>query len=793
MHRTLLSLWLAVFAMSAATIDESARSILAANCLPCHGEPKMGGLDLRAIGPILQGGIRGPAQTPGKSATSLLYLALERTGDLKMPPGKQGLPPHEIRVIRDWIESGAHWPREDTPAASAALEPAWWSLRKPIRPAPPELRNAAIVPSPVDRFILNKLEARGLKPAPGASKLTLIRRAAFDLTGLPPEPAQVAAFLKDDSPKAWENLIDRLLASPQYGEKWGRHWLDVIRYGDSSGYEGDLYYPNAWRYRDYVIKSFNTDKPYDQFVKEQIAGDEIWPNTLEFEGSYIMPAQKQIDLEHRLGTSLYTIGPMDPSSLLNGEQMRYERLTDMADTTASAFLGLTMGCARCHDHKFDPITQKDYFALQAIFAGSEPRDLAIDVRKWQEFKKGQTKLLALEDLQDRISRLDQAARRRLQSGGKQSASDLAAFYTEGERAERERLLQSVAQVALKIPRANPAVTVLAHSEIVPDIHLAIRGEFRNKGPVVKPGFPAVLSASPVLAEVPGQPLARRKALALWLTRPDHPLTARVMVNRIWQGHFGRGIVATPNDFGRQGDPPSHPELLDWLATEFVARNWSVKAMHRVIMNSEAYRRSSDLLPPNSEKDPDNHLLWGANRRRLDAEGVRDAILATAGTLNRKGGGPPVIPPLSDEEIGALEDASQWPASHDPAAAAQRSVYLYVKRGFRIPMLETFDMPDASFSSAHRDSTNVAPQALALLNNDFVYRQAQAFASRLSRESADPAVQAASGWRLALGREPTPAELQKAVAILSRGAFQPGQPLLGFCLMLFNLNEFLYVD
>jgi hypothetical protein len=266
-----------------------------------------------------------------------------------------------------------------------------------------------------------------------------------------------------------------------------------------------------------------------------------------------------------------------------------------------------------------------------------------------------------------------------------------------------------------------------------------------------------------------------------------------MVNRIWQGHFVRGIVGTPNDFGRQGDPPTHPELLDWLATEFVARGWSLKAMHKLIMLSSAYRLSSEAVAGNAEADPDNRLLWRMNRRRLDAEGVRDAILATAGTLNLKGGGPPVIPPLSDEEMGALDDSSQWPASHDPAAALKRSIYLYVKRGFRVPMLETFDMPDASFSAAHRDATNVAPQALALMNNDFVNRQAKAFAGRLSRESAKPEEQASAGWRLALGREPSAAELQRAVTILSRQSARPGQALVEYCLMLFNLNEFLYVD
>jgi hypothetical protein len=740
----------------------------------------MSGLDLRRREDLLKGGKRGPAIVPGKSAESLLYRAIAQNDELKMPPGKAPLPAADLETIREWIDAGAAWP---TPTSAAPESATWWAFRKPHRPEIPAVKDSAWVRTPIDAFILHKLEEKGLRPAPPLSREALIRRASYDLIGLPPSPEDVRRFVSDPAPDAYEKLVERLLASPQYGERWGRHWLDVARYADSTGFESDLYYRNAWRYRDWVIRWFNEDRPYNEFVQAQIAADEIWPDDNELQGLYILSKEKTINLDRRIGTGMYTVGPMDPSSALDGAQLRYDRLTDMADTTGAAFLGLSMGCARCHDHKFDPISQKDYYRLQAIFAASEPREIpAVDAMKPVTYWKSINKQLEVEHLKAAVKRIDEQARSR---GGKRK--DLSGAYTPEEQASRDKLLRKLAEAYVALPDLYPTATVLARREIVPEVHVAIRGDFRNPGEKVAPGFPAVLTEG----ETAIGPGSERKALAVWLTRPDHPLTARVMVNRIWQWHFGRGIVATPNDFGRQGEAPTHPELLDWLATEFVQRGWSVKAMHRLLMLSNAYRMSDRYDAGNAALEAENRYLWRMNRTRLDAEEVRDATLASAGTLNPKMGGAPVIPPLAPDEVNALGEISQWPATLDSREPLRRSVYMYAKRTFRLPIMETFDAPDSSLSCSRRDVTNVAPQALALLNNEFVVTRAREFAARLQKLGTSPESWVTNGWEIALGRAPTAAERAKALAMVDMP--DRSAALTDFCLMLFNLNEFLYVD
>jgi hypothetical protein len=776
------------FAQTSPSVEQRARKILADNCEACHGPTRMSDLDLRQIGTILKGGKRGAALLPGRSADSLLYRAVAQTGELKMPPGKAALSAADIEIIRQWIDAGAPWPAE---TAGTRREPSWWAFRTPRHPDPPPVKTTAWVRAPADAFVLGKLEEKGLKPAPPVGKAALIRRAYYDLLGLPPSPEDVRGFLADESPDAYPKLIDRLLASPQYGERWGRHWLDVVRYADSTGHESDLYFKNAWRYRDYVIRCFNQDKPYNEFVQEQIAADEIWPNDNELDGLYILSKTKAADLERRIGTGMYTVGPMDPSSALDGALLRYERLTDMADTTGAAFLGLSLGCARCHDHKFDPISQKDYYRMQAVFAGSEPREIpAVDAVKVITRWKSIAKELEVEQIKAEVNRIDQQARKR--SGGRRKGA--ATAYTPEEQAARDKLLRRLGEAYAALPAPYPTATVLAHSEIVPDVHMALRGDYRNPGEKVGPGFPAMLCDGKDLPEPAERPFVpqRRRALALWLTQPDHPLTARVMVNRIWQWHFGRGIVATSNDFGRQGDLPTHPELLDWLATEFVARGWSVKAMHRLMMLSSTYQMSDEYNEANAKVDAENHYLWRMNRTRLDAEELRDAVLACAGALNAKMGGAPVIPPLAPDEVNALGDVTQWPATLDPAESLRRSIYMYVKRTFRLPMLDTFDLPDSTLSCSRRDVTNVAPQALALINNEFVAARAREFAARLRRIGGDGAAAwVADGWQIALGRQPSPVERARALAMLDQP--DKDRALADFCLMLFNLNEFIYVD
>ena len=725
----------------------TAPAILEKRCLACHGQTQTSGLDLRSLETIKKGGKRGPALVPGHAAESLLMRAVMREGDLKMPPGAP-LPAAEIDALRAWIDGGAAWPK--TPIG----QPEWWSFRKVTRPAG----------SGIDSFISRALTQKKLHPLPPADKRTLIRRAYLDLHGLPPAPEEVDAFLSNDSPEAYEKLIDRLLASPRYGERWGRHWLDVVRYADTGGFETDMYYANAWRYRDYVIQSFNDDKPYDRFVQEQIAGDEIWPDDIALNGSYDIPPEKQKHLEARIGTTLYTIGPTYHEAALNGEQLRYEWMTDAVDVTGAAFLGLTIGCARCHDHKFDPISQRDYHRMMAVFAASEERDIPV-VSKMEQFgfKSGIPRTLQVEEYKAAIQRLDDKK-------------------GEKNKSERERLLIELGKAALQARFTPQTATVLAHAEIVHDVRMTVRGDFHGIGDKVGPGFPQVLGGAEDIPDA-----NRRKSLALWLTAPEHPLTARVIVNRVWGWHFGRGLVATPSDFGRQGDRPSHPELLDWLASEFVSGGWSLKKLHRSIMLSEAYRRASAGDEHNAKIDPDNRYLWRMNRQRMDAETLRDTVLAVSGTLNLKMGGRPVIPPLSDEEKTGMWALNQWPVALDPAEHNRRSVYLYVKRSFPYPMFQTFDVPDSSESCPRRDTTTVAPQALALLNSGFMLQQAATLSQRVQKEDAGPDAWIDAAWRRALGRAPTPPEKERAQLFLADSSLKE------LCLVLLNLNEFLYVD
>ncbi|MEZ6072840.1 MAG: DUF1549 and DUF1553 domain-containing protein [Pirellulales bacterium] len=598
-----------------------------------------------------------------------------------------------------------------------------WSLNKPSRPAVPDASTLAggdRVRNPIDAFVFRALEERGLAAAPPADRQTLVRRAYFDLLGLPPTPEQVEAFVSDTSDDAWPRLIDELLASPHYGERWGRHWLDVARYADSGGYETDIYYRNAWRYRDYVIKSFNDDKPYDRFVQEQIAGDELWPDNLDLDPKHVyqVSEEKRRHLEARTGTGFYALGPQVHESGLDATKLKYETLTDWADTTGSVFLGLTVGCARCHDHKFDPISQHDYFALQAAFVGSTETEVplftAMEVADW---KQSYPRVVAVDEAR-RAYRLFEN-----QTAGRELTAE--------ENGRKQQLLAAIGSAVLAVPdRAGsapnspydglmevPTVSVLGHErpELVKPVHILYRGNLNEPGERVDAALPAVLAdVTGRSAELPGAS-GSRKQLALWLTEPEHPLTARVMVNRIWHWHFGRGIVATPNDFGEMGQPPSHPELLDWLATEFVDQGWSIKQMHRLIMLSSTYRMSSRFhSEENAASDPDNSYLWRMRRRRLEAEALWDSVHSAAGTLNLEMGGRPVVPPLAEDEIAALRERWHWPITADPAAHASRHVH---PRAPKLPFSDvrsvrrTGDKRELSITRRHdgRASGTVEPE------------------------------------------------------------------------------------
>lgn len=822
MLRTVLVASLLLAAIAPAGAQSPAMGVLEKHCMACHGPARMAGLDLRQRDLALKGGGRGPALVPGKPDESLLYTAILRQGALQMPPGKQNLTAAEIDVIRKWIEQGAPW---DATSTSRKTEPSWWAFRSPKHPETPKVSNATWTKNPIDSFVASAHTARGLTASEPADRQTLIRRVYFDLHGLPPSPPEVQAFVNDNAPDSYEKLVDRLLASPRYGERWGRLWLDVVRYADTGGFETDIYFANAWRYRDYVIQSFNDDKPYDQFVQEQIAGDEIWPDNLDLEGSYHIPAKRLKHLEARIGTGLYTLAPVMHESGLDAEYLRSEWRADAVDVTSSAFLGLTMGCARCHNHKFDPITQRDFYRLAAVFAASEEKEIpTVHVMSVFDYRQGYPKIIAVEQLKAAHDRLMDAAKKRVwdRKKAKYSKEDLDSWetpeekrtarqkelaidveaaargigekeieaeLTSTERDERVRLIEQIGRAFLKAPSRYPSATVLGAAEIVPDVYLLERGDHKKKGDKVAAGAPAILTGG----EEQSLDGARRRQFAEWLTRANNPLTARVMVNRIWQGHFGRGLVGTPNDFGRQGDQPTHPELLDWLATEFTASGWRVKALHRKILLSNTYQMSSVFNAANAKIDPDNRYLWRTNRRRLEAEMIRDAVVSAAGTLNLKAGGPPVMAPLTKEERAGLKDPSQWPVALDATEHTRRSVYLYVKRSFRMPLFETFDMPDPTVSCERRNVTTVAPQALALLNNDFMIDQAARFAERLKRDIPDGSVAAwiDRGFRVAIGRAPSKAETNDSLALFAPDAGH--EALVRFCLVLFNLNEFLYVD
>ncbi len=806
-----------VFASHAQTESEVIQ-ILIENCGSCHGQARVSDLDLRTLDGLLQGGKRGPGVVPGNAEESLLYRAVTHQGDLAMPLQGDPLTAGEIRVLRSWIEEGANRPE----SSSVESRETWWSFRPVSRPEIPA-DGGDWARTPIDRFIARGLASRGLVPVAEADRRVWIRRATYDLHGLPPTPDEVAAFVRDRSAGAFESVVDRLLESERYGERWGRYWLDAVRYADSGGFETDIYFRDAWRYRDYVIKSFNDGKPFDRFIREQVAADEIWPDDIELRGSYQIPEEKQRNLEARIGTGLYTVGTVYHEAALNGQQLRHEWMVDSVDVTGEAFLGLTLGCARCHDHKFDPISQKDYHRMMAFFEGSEIRRIPV-VNKMSEFGyySAYPKQLKVFEYQQALKDLEEKVRQRVvdEIAGSFDRDIVEAFrapkadrtfeqqakaasleralteagllenpggyatdlpYTPEERDRRTTLVTELGEAAAAARFDLPMATVLGRAEVSYPVRMTERGDWRPTGEVIHAETPAALGGAEKASKQ-----GRRRQLAEWLSAPSHPLVARVMVNRIWQGHFGRGIVATPNNFGRQGGKPTHPELLDWLASEFVQQGWSVKAMHRLIMLSGAYRLSSLTDARNVSKDPGNLYLWRMNRRRLDAENLRDAVLAVAGILNLKMGGRPVLPPLSEEERLGMWDKDDWPESLDPAEHNRRSVYVFAKRQFPYPMFKTFDAPDPATSCGRRAVTTVAPQALTLLNSDFMLQAARALAVRLEGAGTSEE-KVARAWELAISRPPAPGERDQAIEMLTLAG--PDE----FGLMLFNLNEFVYID
>jgi len=683
-----------------------------------------------------------------------------------------------------------------------------WAYHPVTRPAVPPRQSGHV--TAVDAFLLEKLAARGLSFAPPAEKAALLRRVTFDLTGLPPTPDDLAAFLADDSPGAYEKVVDRLLASPRFGERVALWWLDLVRYAESEGFKSDEPRPNAWRYRDYVIAAFNADKPYDRFVKEQLAGDELFPDSTDA----------------LVATGFLRHFP-DESNAVNVEQRRQEILNDITDTTAAAFLGLTFGCAKCHDHKTDPITQLDYYRLQAFFAGYRPTDLPLvppdqkarqDAARRAWDQKTAATRAAMAEL-ERPYREAESARQRKRFPDEYARlldvpaekrtpleRQLAAMVEKqvevrgqdfskkmkGDVKERwDELASRMSRLAKERPADPPAAMGMTDvGPVAPPTHLLKRGDWRKPGGEVAPGFPSAVDdrdAEPI--PTPAGTPGRRAALAAWITDPKNPLTARVMVNRVWQHLFGRGIVASASDLGVSGERPTHPELLDWLAADFVAHGWSVKHVYRRVVTAAAYRQAARGSDAGMKADPENALLWQMPRKRLDGESLRDAMLAAAGTLNLTAGGPSVFP-----ELPAELKAGGWKVSDDPAERARRSVYVCVKRNLRYPLFSLFDSPERTETCARRFVTTTAPQALTLLNDRIVLGFAGAFAARVTADAgADEDKVIDRVFTRALSRQPTSEERAAVHAFLAkRGGVTP-EAVTDLCHAVLNLNEFLFVD
>lgn len=855
--------------------DKLVRPIFQSRCLNCHGgATQKAALDMRSKAAMLRGGETGPAISPGSATKSLLW---EKIAGDEMPPGKEKLTAAEKKLVRAWLDGGALGgealaaatitaptlpnapptaaaPVDDGASEVTDEERRFWAFQKPTRPAIPAVAKAAEVRNPIDAFLLAELAKKGLGYSREAERTVLLRRAYFDLTGLPPAPHEVEEFLADKSPEAYERVIDRLLASPRYGERWGRHWLDLAGYADSEGIlSADYVRTAAWRYRDYVIRSFNADKPYDRFLKEQLAGDELvdyWTarRTRQELGPEVVEA---ITATGFLRCASDTSRP-DFAAIKNAPGYYYQTLDDTLKIFASATMGLTVECAKCHSHKYDPIPQTDYYRLQAVFmSGYRPAQWIPQVqRKLDEATDAQDKEMKAHNAQvdaavaplkkeldtlrtqhaeklftERLAKLPEAIRddvrtafgveaakrsevqkylvEKFQKELKPDAKALPKLLTDAypEYAKQVAALDAKVKTEEAKRRTLPEIRAFYDLPGEPKTPILRRGDYTTPGREVSPGVLSVLAtAKPFAWKAPAKEAptsGRRTALAEWLTQPDHPLTSRVLVNRLWLHHFGQGLVATPDNFGNKGARPSHPELLDWLAVEFTARGWSIKQMHRLIMTSAAYRQSCAANDAGRRVDPENRLLWRQRLRRLEAEALRDAVLAVAGSLNLEMYGEPVPMQARGDGVGT----PVGPAGN------RRSVYLQVRRSQPLSFLQAFDQPVMETNCTVRGVSTVASQALELQNSEFMTTQAAAFGARVEKEAAGRELDYAV--RTAFGRSPTEQERTVLAAFLAEqakrhlptaGTVGPEQQanakrwaLADLCHMLLSANEFAYVE
>ena len=826
--------------------DTDVRPILSQHCFQCHGEQvRMGELDLRTPAAMVMGGVQGPALHRGSANDSLLY---RRVVEKTMPMGEKKLSAEQIRLIGEWIDAGAHGGEDDEQAASSPTTEAarpkgfdHWAFAPPRRPDLPQLQDEAWVQTPIDRFIKSRLEDKGIQPVAPAAKRTVLRRAYLTLIGLPPTPGEVQAFLDDDSPGAYEKVVEDLLSRPQYGERWARHWLDVVRYAESNGYERDGAKPHAWRYRDYVINSFNKDKPFDRFLTEQLAGDEI-------EGS---------NAESQIGATFLRLGSWDDEPA-DPRVDRYDQLDDVLGVTATTFLGLSIRCARCHDHKFEPLSQKDYYRMLAVFEPLQrPQDNRTDLdrlvgseeelaayrtaieRAKQKVgrRKGEIAKLrkavmkrALEngqnavpsvnlfDYAETLSAMQKQPERRndrekelVAAFEKKLDTAVSQFATLEEAARIETLRREIETIELARPPEPPRAYVWYEDTSIPPVtRVLARGDTTQPTTVVDAEAPTVVGGTSLdPTERPLYSTGRRLALARWMTSTENPLVARVMVNRIWQWYFGEGLVASENDFGVAGERPTHPKLLDYLATEFINSGWSVKHMHRLIANSAAFQLSSTWDDASGRVDAENRLLWRWRPRRMEAETVRDSMLAVSGRLNSKMGGPSIFPKLPQAVLdGQSVPGKGWETSNEEEAS-RRSVYIFIKRSLAVPELDLLDAPDSSSSCEQRRVSITGPQALTFLNGEFTHQRASDLAARLTKEAGDdPAAQVRRALALTFGRPPTEQQVGDALDFLATQAEQiradgaaagreagdaTMKALEAFCLILLNTNEFFYLS
>jgi hypothetical protein len=811
----------AIAALSAAerpvSFSDDVRPIFQSGCWKCHGSgTQLSQLDLSSKSSAAR------VLVPGDSQKSRLYRLVAGLDKPAMPMDG-ALTPQQVETIRLWIDQGAVW-------ESSAK---YWAFEKPV----------AVAGKSIDDFVNAQLSARGLAPAPRADQRTLLRRAYLDLTGLPPTLDEANEYLNDRSPDAWEKLIDKLLASPHYGERWGRHWLDVARYADSNGFEHDFDRPNAWRYRDYVIRAFNQDKPYDSFLREQLAGDEL----------------PEVTQDSLVATGFLRNYAKVGFREKDNPENRFDYLDDMLGTIGRGVLGLTVQCARCHDHKFDPITQRDYYRMQASLFGYVEVDHPLtSPAEAEAYEKKKTEVDAkVNAVRERLREVERPYREQLLPAkykkfpqnvqdaiavpeGKRtpgqallagqvirtvsvSGAEIDRIITPEDRTKKQALNAEIARIEKGRPKPIPVAMGITDGDYrftpdgpgdepapgkgmkqevlegsflhqgpgryqTPPSYLLLRGDPNSKGPLMQPGFLSAVTYGIPPTELPpanGNTSGRRLALAEWLVSADNPLTARVMVNRVWHHHFGRGIVPTLDNFGKMGELPSNPELLDWLAVEFRNRGWSIKQMHRLIMTSDVYKRASQFeSAADLEKDPQDRFLWRYPMQRLDAEIIRDSILAVSGGLNTEMFGKPVFPVLQADVLKSMINGI-WKQSFDGPVVWRRSVYVYRKRGLPYPLLDIFDLPNQNISCGARNISTVPTQALTLMNDDFVLRQAQLFADRLKEAEKEPARQIDLAYRLALGRLPIETELRTNLEFLK------SNQLVDFTHVLLNLNEFLY--